>query len=178
MNSTAGRTNVASLERTYKYLLDLWTSGVRDYHSLLSDYLTANSIFVAAIVFLVIRQPVSLIFSLLVLILCLFGILMTLQMMIVLGRFSAQNDLWEWQLRGIERTTDWPQQKLFDDLYRFRDQQESLEDKANEPPAFHPSWVLRHHRQWWAHRAITFPLYFGIIYGLFLIWGITQLGFP
>lgn len=30
---------------TYRYLLDLWTSGVRDYHSLLSDYLTANSIF-------------------------------------------------------------------------------------------------------------------------------------
>ena len=45
------------LQTTYKNLLDLWTSGVRDYHSLLSDYLTANSIFVAAIGFLLARQP-------------------------------------------------------------------------------------------------------------------------
>ena len=37
-----------SLPQTYGTLVNLWTSGVRDYHSLLSDYLTANSIFVAA----------------------------------------------------------------------------------------------------------------------------------
>src|SRR5690242_14849664 len=72
---------------------------VRDYHSLLSDYLTANSIFVAAIGLLLARQPLTLIFTLLVIILCLFGVLMTLQMAIVLGRFSAQTSLWEWQDR-------------------------------------------------------------------------------
>src|ERR1043165_1038807 len=54
---------------TYRHLLDLWTSGVRDYHSLLSDYLTANSIFVAAIGLLLARQPLTLIFTLLVIIL-------------------------------------------------------------------------------------------------------------
>ncbi len=32
-----------------EHLLTLWTSGVRDYHTMLSDYLTANSIFVAVI---------------------------------------------------------------------------------------------------------------------------------
>jgi len=83
----------ADPETTYRYLLDLWTSGVRDYHSLLSDYLTANSIFVAAIGFLLARQPLTLIFTLLVIVLCLFGVLMTLQMAIVLGRFSAQTAL-------------------------------------------------------------------------------------
>ena len=31
---------------TYNHLITLWTSGVRDYHTMLSDYLTANSIFV------------------------------------------------------------------------------------------------------------------------------------
>ena len=170
-------TETRDLERTYTNLINLWTSGVRDYHSLLSDYLTANSIFVAAIGFLVTQRPASLIFSLLVPILCVFGILMTLQMAIVLGRFSAQNDLWEWQLRGIENSTDWTERRLFIDLYRFKDRQETLENKANEPSVFPPNWVLRHHRQWWAHRATTFPLFFGIIYGLFLIWGLTQLHF-
>jgi hypothetical protein len=39
-------------------------------------------------------------------ILCVFGILMVLQMAIVLGRFSAQIALWEWQLRGSELQND------------------------------------------------------------------------
>ena len=46
-----------SLTHTYDTLVNLWTSGVRDYHSLLSDYLTANSIFTAAIGFVLARQP-------------------------------------------------------------------------------------------------------------------------
>lgn len=32
------------LRSDYAPLLTLWTSGVRDYHTMLSDYLTANSI--------------------------------------------------------------------------------------------------------------------------------------
>jgi hypothetical protein len=160
---------------TYRNLIELWTSGVRDYHSLLSDYLTANSIFVAAIGFLLARQPLTLIFVLLVIILCLFGVLMTLQMAIVLGRFSAQTALWEWHLRGIERSGDWNQPKLFVDLHRYRDRHESLEKKGNDPPVVHPNWALRQHRQWWARREIGFPLFFGVVYLLFLMWSLTQL---
>ena len=44
-----------SLTQTYDTLVNLWTSGVRDYHSLLSDYLTANSIFTVAIGFILAR---------------------------------------------------------------------------------------------------------------------------
>src|ERR1700693_577577 len=178
MNSDPNQPNEQSLEHSYQYLLNLWTSGIRDYHSLLSDYLTANSIFVAAIGILVTRQPVSLIFSFLVLILCAFGILMTLQMGIVLGRFSLQNDLWEWQLRGIERKTKWSYRKLFDELYRLKHRDESIKDKDNDPPVFHSNWALRQHRQWRAHRAISFSLFFGIIYGLFLLWDLFQLRLP
>lgn len=103
--------------RTYKTLIDLWTSGVRDYNTLLSDYLTANSIFVAAIGFLLVRPPGSVIFGLLIVILCSLGILMALQMAIVLGRYSAQTALWEWRLRGIERNANWTQARLFLDLH-------------------------------------------------------------
>jgi hypothetical protein len=39
----------SSLKTTYDHLITLWTSGARDYHTMLSDYLTANSIFVAVI---------------------------------------------------------------------------------------------------------------------------------
>jgi hypothetical protein len=49
-----------NLEQSYRYLLTLWTSGVRDYHSMLSDYLTANSIFVAVIGLLVSRESLVL----------------------------------------------------------------------------------------------------------------------
>ncbi len=65
------------LEHAYNNLISIWTLGIRDYHSLLSDYLTANSIFVAAIGFLVARQPATIIFSVLILVLCCFGVLIT-----------------------------------------------------------------------------------------------------
>jgi hypothetical protein len=175
MVADANRTETQELKHTYDNLIDLWTSGVRDYHSLLSDYLTANSIFVAAIGFLVSRQQLTLVFTLLVIILCTFGILMTLQMAIVLGRFSAQNAMWEWQLRGIEKGPAWAHRKLFVDLHQFMDLHESLENRDNDPSTFPPQWAVRQHRQWWARRGISFPLFFGIIYGLFFLWGLLQL---
>ena len=131
--------------------------------------------FVAAIGLLLARQPLTLIFNLLVIILCLFGVLMTLQMAIVLGRFSAQTTLWEWHLRGIENSSEWTQPRLFVDLHRYRDQQESLTEKDNDPPVVHPTWAVRQHRQWWARREISFPLFFGTVYVLFLAWSLTQL---
>ena len=166
-----------SFRHTYDTLVNLWTSGVRDYHSLLSDYLTANSIFTAAIGFIFARQPPTFLFTLLGMILCVFGIFMVVQMAIVLGRFSAQIALWEWQLRGIERQTSWTQQHFFIRLQQYRDHHQSLEDHQNDPPVLHPTWALRQHRQWWARREYSFPVFFGIAYVLFLVWsGIQLLG--
>jgi hypothetical protein len=105
-----------NLMGTYGHLLTLWTSGVRDYHSMLSDYLTANSIFVAVIGLTVSREPLALSFAVLIVLLSVFGILLCLQMAIVLGRFSGQNALWEWQLRGIEGDPQWQGQKLITKL--------------------------------------------------------------
>src|SRR5215470_2461323 len=96
---------------TYEHLLTLWTTGVRDYHTMLSDYLTAHSIFVAVIGLIVSRESTALSFTVLIVLLCIFGILLCLQMAIVLGRLSGQNALWEWQLRGIEMTQGWQGQK-------------------------------------------------------------------
>jgi hypothetical protein len=115
------------------------------------------------------------IFTLLVIILCLFGVLMTVQMAIVLGRFSAQTSFWEWHLRGIECAGHWKQPKLFFDLHRYRDRHESLTENGNDPPAIHPTWAVRQHRQWWARREVSFPLFFGTVYVLFLVWSLTQL---
>jgi hypothetical protein len=167
--------DASNLDSTYNSLLTLWTSGIRDYHSLLSDYLTANSIFVAAIGFLFARQPVTVLFSIVTIILCLFGMLMSLQMAIVLGRFSNQNFIWEWRLRGIEQSAGWRKQKLFVDMHRFREQRSPLEQRGSDPPIVYPSWAIRQHRQWWARREISFPLFFGLVYGLFALWGVTQL---
>ena len=175
MDAETGDREGKTLEQAYKNLIDLWTAGVRDYNSLLSDYLTANSIFVAAIGFLLSRQPSTLLFVILVVILCSFGILMTLQMAIVLGRYSAQTALWEWKLRGIERSRSWTQPRLFVDLHRLRDLHETLQDQCNDPPDLAPNRALRQHRQWWARREISFPLFFGIFYMFFLLWGLQEL---
>lgn len=163
------------LHQTYEHLLTLWTSGVRDYHSLLSDYLTANSIFVAVIGLMVSRESLALLFTVLILLLAVFGVLLCLQMAIVLGRFSGQNALWEWQLRGIEQDPAWAERKLLTMAHHLHDVREPLEDGRNDPPRFEPNWAFRQHRRWWAHRAISFPWFFGLVYSLYLFWAITQL---
>ncbi|HET9961434.1 MAG TPA: hypothetical protein VFQ34_03785 [Nitrospiraceae bacterium] len=163
------------LEDTYGHLVMLWTSGVRDYHTLLSNYLTANSIFVAVIGLLVSRESAALPFTILIVLLNVFGILLSLQMAIVLGRFSGQNALWEWQMRGIERTPQWTERKLVDSLYNVQERHEILEDAVNEPTTFLPNWAVRQHRQWWAHRETSFPWFFGSVYALFLLWSLAQM---
>jgi hypothetical protein len=165
----------SNLEQSYRHLLTLWTSGVRDYHTMLSDYLTANSIFVAVIGLLVSRESLALPFTLLIPVLSIFGILLSLQMAIVLGRFSGQNALWEWQLRGIERNPEWRAQRLMTSIYQLHEFRRPIEDPCNEPPVFEPNWAFRQHRQWWGHRAVSFPWFFGSVYSLFLIWSLTQL---
>jgi hypothetical protein len=163
------------LDRSYENLVTLWTSGVRDYHSLLSDSLLANSIFVAAIGLLLARQEAAAIFTLPVALLCIFGILMTIQMAILLGRFSAQNRLWEWQLRGIEQASSWTHRRVFTELHQFRDRRTALRDQGNDPCVLEPNWAICQHRQWWARREISFPYFFGSVYGVLFIWATTQL---
>jgi len=164
-----------NLEESYQHLLTLWTTGVRDYHTMLSDYLTANSIFVAVIGLLVSRESLALPLTVLIVLLSVFGILLCLQMAIVLGRFSGQNALWEWQLRGIERDPEWQAQRLVTSLYQLHETRQPIEDRQNEPPVFEPNWAFRQHRQWWAHRAVSFPWFFGSVYSLFLLWAVTRL---
>lgn len=170
-----GASGQPSLKASYDHLLTLWTSGVRDYHTMLSDYLTANSIFVAVIGLMVSRESLALPFTLLIFLLSIFGILLCGQMAIVLGRFSGQNAFWEWQLRGIEQTPEWEEPQLISNLYRLHEMRLPIEDLRNTPPVFTPNWAFRQHRQWWAHRAVSFPWFFGCVYGLFLLWAATQL---
>jgi hypothetical protein len=174
-NAVVTSQQTSDLNLTYDHLITLWTSGVRDYHTMLSDYLTANSIFVAVIGLIVSRESPALSFTVLILLLCVFGILLCLQMAIVLGRLSGQNALWEWQLRGIELAQEWQGQKLVTGMYRLHETRQPIEDPRNEPPVFKPNWAFRQHRQWWAHRAVSFPWFFGCVYGLFFVWAVTQL---
>jgi hypothetical protein len=142
---------------------------------MLSDYLTANSIFVAVIGLLISRESLALTFTALIMLLCVFGLLLCFQMAIVLGRFSGQNALWEWQLRGIEQSPEWNKDMLLTGLYRLHETREPIENQNNEPKIFTPNWAFRQHRQWWAHRAVSFPWFFGVVYGLYLLWAVTQL---
>lgn len=174
MNSPVNQER-SSLREAYQHLLTLWTSGVRDYHTMLSTYLTANSIFVAVIGLLVSRESLSFPFTLLIVLLCVFGILLCWQMAIVLGRFSGQNALWEWRLRGIEQAIQTEGEKLFTSLHQLHEQRQPIQDVQNVPPVFEPNWAFRQHRRWWGHRAVSFPWFFGSVYSLFLLWALIQL---
>jgi hypothetical protein len=165
----------ADLDPTYEHLIILWTSGVRDYHTMLSDYLTANSIFVAVIGLILSQVSLAFSFTVLIVLLCVFGILLCLQMAIVLGRLSGQNALWEWRLRGIEVDPEWHKEKLLTGLHQLHETRQPIEDRRNEPPVFEPNWAFRRHRQWWAHRAISFPWFFGSVYALFFLWSVAKL---
>ncbi len=44
MDGPESSSDQKSLDQAYPNLISLWTDAVRDYNSLLSDYLTANSI--------------------------------------------------------------------------------------------------------------------------------------
>ena len=165
----------ADLDATYEHLMTLWTSGVRDYHTMLSDYLTANSIFVAVIGLILSRELLALSFTVLIVLLCIFGVLLCLQMAIVLGRLSGQNALWEWRLRGIEQDPAWQKEKLMTSLRLLHEVRQPIVDRRNEPTVFEPNWAFRQHRQWWAHRAISFPWFFGSVYALLLVWSLTKL---
>lgn len=70
---------------------------------------------------------------------------------------------------------EWRERKPVSGLYRIREHRETIVDESNEPRIFEPSWAFRQHRQWWAHRAVSFPWFFGTVYGLFLLWGVTQI---
>ena len=61
------------LRQSYNHLLTLWTSGVRDYHTMLSDYLTANSIFVAVIGLLMSRESLAMPLTILIVLLSVFA---------------------------------------------------------------------------------------------------------
>jgi hypothetical protein len=163
------------LDLTYKHLLTLWTSGVRDYHTMLSVYLTANSIIVAVIGLIASREPLALSFVVLIALLCVFGILLCLQMAIVLGRLAGQNALWEWRLRGVEQDPKWHKEKLMTGLRQLHETRKPIEDRRNKPIIFKPNWAFRQQRQWWAHRAISLPWFFGIVYAVLLVWSITKL---
>ena len=164
-----------NLDATYEHLLTLWTSGVRDYQSMLSDYLMANSIIVMVIGLIVSRESHTLPLTVLIVLLCIFGILLCLQMAIVLGRLSGQNALWEWRLRGIELDPAWHKERLMTSLHQLHEIRHPIEDRRNEPTVFVPNWAFRQHSQWWAHRAISFPWFFGSVYALLLAYSVTKL---
>ncbi len=163
------------IDATYEYLLTLWTSGVRDYQSMLSDYLMANSIIIMVIGLIVSREFHAPPLTVLIVLLCIFGILLCLQMAIVLGRLSGQNALWEWRLRGVEQSPEWHKEKLMMGLHSLHEFRHPIEDLQNEPTIFVPNWAFRQHRQWWAHRAISFPWFFGIVYALLLVYSVTKM---
>lgn len=159
----------------YASLLNLWSSGIRDYHSLFSAYLTANSIFVAATL-LLFKELFSVCTGLLFLIgflaVCIVGCLIALQMAIALSRFSAQNALIGWRIRSIERGFDNERVKILTDIWAFREKRKSFHDSDNDPQCFKPNRAIRIHRKRWAIRAKLLPWLFLAVYSLCMICGV------
>lgn len=158
---------VQELEKDYEMLISLWSNGVRDYHSLFSGYLTANSIFVAAVLLLfkeLCSSPDNLIIKLGILIISAFGAFIAFQMAVALGRFSAQNALIEWRARKIEYGSSWKRFKILSDIREVKENQNGIHDEESIPKLFMPNWALRVHRKKYAGRSQLLPKLFILLY--------------
>lgn len=153
----------------YILLTNLRSSGNRDYHSLTSTYLIANSIFMSGVWILLNQGSVfgycaSIILSILGLILC-------LQMFIAQGRLRAQNMYWEKILREIENKPNWKKQKNFSNLKDIMD----AKNKLGEEVDWSVKFAIKHHKKIWASRMKLMPWLFGIIFILSLGWGLYNI---
>jgi len=160
------------LKKSHDSLQSLWSTGTGDYHSLFSAYLTANSIFIAALVALSIvisEDKAKLVYVLGFALLSIIGVAIAVQMALALGRFSAQNYFFEWKLRGIENHPEWSGTVLFRDLWAFREKRECLKDENNDPKCITPNWAIRNHRKKFARRSQMLPWLFFSVYILCLI---------
>jgi len=147
------------MSKSYENLINLWTSGVSQYHSLTLAYLTANSILMAAIGVILSSKYfyksnlylISMMFSLAGLIIC-------IQMYIALGSLRSQNAYFERCLRILERRSY--KYNIFTNLYKFRELGKILPREYDEED-FPPYAAVRFNREWWAQRIRILPVLFG-----------------
>jgi len=155
--------------------VNLWTSGIRDYHSLTSTYVTANSFLITALAFLLKDIPNGdgsdkLIPSLAI---CIVGLYLVLQMYFAQSRFRAQNIYWEFNLIKLENESkcDCKKKSRRPIFTRWKQFMECGCDKNMVEfldREYEKDFGMKHHRSWFAQRMKTFPLIFACIY-LFMI---------
>ena len=174
--------SLSSRSDEYSTLVTLWSGGTRDYHSLFSAYLSANAIFVAAGMVVMSRFGANEQFvGFLLLVISLVGLIVALQMLVALARFSGQNAFFEWRLRSIERHNTVIPFKLFSELWQWRETAKTIEDPNGFPDSFKPNCAVYVHRCFFFRRSKVLPFVFIVVYVLFLGFSIhylCQCGLP
>jgi len=161
-----------SASNEYSTLVTLWSGGTRDYHSLFSAYLSANAIFVAAGMVVMSSRTNDQFVGVLLLVISVVGLIVALQMLAALSRFSGENAFFEWRLRSIERQDNAIPFKLFSELWQWREKAKTIEDPNGFSDSFKPNWAVRVRRCFFFRRSKLLPFVFILIYFGFLCFSI------
>lgn len=167
------------LFKEYSSLLNLWNTGMAEYHNLTNIYLTAINILLVAIAFLFRKYLIfeTTLFSCQIpiniypdIFLCILGIFLCIQMAIAQSRLRSQNAYWERCIRIIEKKEHWKSDKFFNVLYNYREKNMTIpEDKLYFEKEFIPSFGIKYHRKCWAPRMKWLPKLYSSIFILLII---------
>ena len=163
-SAAAPRANLRK-DKDYETLAMLWSAGVGHYHSLFYSYLTAHAFFVAAatVTLAVLAQQHEILLLIVLTLVCLLGVFIGFQMAVALGRFSAENVMFEYRLRGLEHQEGFDRARIFTDLWNFRENVMPVNIPGLETQ-FKPKWPIRVHRRWFGYRSRTLPWVLIIFY--------------
>lgn len=155
----------------YSELITLWTTGRREYHRLTATYVTANSLLIASISFLMKDVKQS---ELLISIISIIGLLLCLNFKVAQERLSGENYYWERNLRIYERNNEKDETKLFVILDNLMNEENFVLPAVGEEPPMVRNYGMKHHRKPFLRRMKMYPAFFGLIYGLFITYTIVK----
>ncbi len=169
-----------SLTDEYGYLVSLFSNGRRDYHNLTTTYVTGNSLLITAIAFLMglLYENVSV--ALVIIPITWLGLWLCYNLKIAQGVLGSLNSYFIRELRIFEKRTAVLSRRYFsdyDDLLKARakGRVEKLDDSDYGESDFVIYPWAKVYRYGFARRMHLFPLIFGFIYGLIMLYCIIYL---
>lgn len=171
-----------SENKEYDSLLPLWIGGKREYHRLTATYVTANSLLITSISFLMKDVAKS---EFVVLIISCIGLFLCFNMKVAQSRLSGENYYWERNLRIIEykkRKKGENEKKevplshnLFSDLNKLMNNENFSLDKEHGEGIMYRNYGMVLHNKRYARRMKLYPPIFGSIFGLFITYLFAKL---
>ena len=154
----------------YESLITLWTTGRREYHRLTATYVTANSLLIASISFLMKNVSKG---EFMVFFISCIGLFLCFNMKVAQSRLSGENYYWERNLRIIEYKKRIKNKRekeevplshnLFSELKKLMNEENFHLKKEYGEEIMYRNYGMVLHKKCYARRMKLYPTIFGII---------------